>query len=48
MFYFIIYVCVSALCAHVYVCLHRPEEGFGSPGAGVAVGCEPPDMGAGI
>lgn len=36
------------VCAHVYVCLHRPEEGFRSPGARVAVDCKSPDMGAGI
>ena len=43
--YMILCVCVYTPCA--YRSQWRPEEGVGSPGAGVAGGCELPGVGAG-
>lgn len=37
---------VNTACIH-YRCLQRPEEGSGSPGAGVMGGRELPNVGAG-
>lgn len=42
-----VYVCLSpCVSAHGSVCLERPEEGAGFPGARVPC-CEPPDVSAG-
>ena len=47
-FYFKMRMCAHmCACVHVYVCVWRPEEGFGSPGAGVTGSCESPGLGAG-
>lgn len=39
--------CVCMLCVRALMCSRRPEEGVGSPGAGVTVGHELPNVGAG-
>ena len=40
------FMCMPAR-VYVYMCLQRPEEGIGSPGAGVESSCGLPDVGAG-
>lgn len=40
---FLMFMCMSSACK----CSQKPEEGIGSPRAGVAGECELPDVGAG-
>lgn len=44
--YSFIYMCFS-VCAYMYRCLQRPEEGIGSPGAEFPGGCKWCNMNAG-
>lgn len=45
-FSFYLSVCVC-ICAYLYGCLWKQEEGVRPPGAGVISGCTPPNMCAG-